>query len=268
MNVKASIYRSYCWYFKHFPLQKGKSFFGRFLYKLLGNAVFSIDGSKFELSPMGFIDKYLLYTGEFDGEVLRQVKQSLKNGGTFIDIGANFGYYTVLAAGMPHTKVIAFEPSPAEAARLQRNLTLNRLQNVLLHQVALSDKSEERYLHTYGEGNTGMNSLLHTAGSRERVAVRCERFDQLIGNDDLKSCRLIKIDVEGFEQNVLKGMGALLEKFKGNFVIEMNYGDDELDRINSDAVYEILSKRGFVSKLGKRFATHYNDFFSVSQPEA
>jgi FkbM family methyltransferase len=133
--------------------------------------------------------------------------------GIVLDIGANLGSYTVpVAKAHPHLEVLSFEPQRVVYLQLCTNIFLNRLANVMPYQYALSDAEwqEQLELPDYAtERNIGAFSVdaavrakdyeVQTHGKREAIsATLLDRFM-------LNNVRLIKIDVEGHELEVLRG---------------------------------------------------------------
>lgn len=139
-----------------------------------------------------------------------------------INVGANIGYYSCISAnrGIP---VIAFEPIPENAKLFAENIYENGWENVELLPLALGEKS--RILPIHGTG-TGASMVEGWAGipSSDKRFVSVNRLDSLIGNrESLVDERLLFwVDVEGFELEVLKGAGNLLERETGDiWVVEV-----------------------------------------------
>lgn len=147
----------------------------------------------------------------------------LKPGDVFVDIGANHGYFTMLAAAIvgPRGRVEAFEPNPRVFAQLEAHARLNRFDaTVRLHACALADRAEAgaRLYVSQVESNSGLSSLtpnpalLDAGGLSEEgtVPVVVDTFDAWFATSGLSRIDLIKIDVEGAESRVLAGMSAAL----------------------------------------------------------
>ena len=141
----------------------------------------------------------------------------LNAGGGFIDVGANIGDYSRVAA-LHFAEVHAFEPIPELAAKLRRELPAH----VIVHQLAASDRVGEAVLRIprpEGREVTGLASLNHPAdadGMRE-VVVPTRPLDTLrLGRPDA-----VKIDVEGFEATVLEGAAGLIASHRPALIIEI-----------------------------------------------
>lgn len=137
--------------------------------------------------------------------------QLLRPGDNVLDVGANVGYFSALAsmAVGPQGRVLAFEASPSTHQRLQTLVGANAYDNVRTMEVAVADKAGELKFHCGPLDHTGTASLRDLAERTSAVTrVKAIALDDLL--DTLPPVRLIKIDVEGAEALVLKGMSRLL----------------------------------------------------------
>lgn len=140
------------------------------------------------------------------------VRASLAPGDTFVDVGANFGYFTLLAAAVvgPAGVVVALEPDPRMAEELRGNVERNGLERVRVLPVAASDREGRATLAGFAEGdrNWGVSSLLDggEAGAAPRFEVPCAPLDALLDDVGIDGVALVKVDVEGAEWTVLRGM--------------------------------------------------------------
>lgn len=141
------------------------------------------------------------------------LRRLLKPGMTVVDVGANIGYYMLLAdqcvgaAG----KIICIEPSVENLPELRRNVEANGLANVTLHEVALGAEDGEVGL------KSGINSGVAELGQAEHV-VPVRRLDSLVS----ERVDFMKIDVEGYEGHVIAGAGGLIEKHRPTVFLEMH----------------------------------------------
>jgi FkbM family methyltransferase len=150
----------------------------------------------------------------------------LGRGDVFVDVGANVGYYALVASRLVGDtgRVYALEPAPDTYARLVETLAMNRAANVTPIQVAAGAETGEAVLHGAAEGHDEMSTLLdipdvvrarrpELTPSAERPAVETtvvvEPVHRLVDPSDLPRLDLIKIDVEGYEGAVLAGLGPV-----------------------------------------------------------
>jgi FkbM family methyltransferase len=160
-----------------------------------------------------------------ESESLNVFIKLLSRADSFIDIGANTGIYTLIAAALrPDIPLFAFEPLPRVYDALQQNLALNGWRercNILPY--ALADYDGKGSFHV-PPNDLPTSGSLHTSGFRghqgELIDVEIRRLDTLFPKDTPFS--LAKIDVEGFEDAVLRGMPNLLQQHRPDLIIECN----------------------------------------------
>lgn len=144
----------------------------------------------------------------FETELFRRI---LNPGDLCIDVGANIGYFSVLAGHCvgESGQVFAFEPAPANAELLQRNIALNRMQQHCLVEVAgLADQAGEATLYLHPD-NLGDHQLYVPNPQLNSVVVRLLRGDDYFA-DRPGPVSLVKIDTQGAEYQVVKGLMAVL----------------------------------------------------------
>jgi FkbM family methyltransferase len=143
--------------------------------------------------------------------------------GTCIDVGASFGWYSVGWAKRlgTHGKVLALEPDPRHYVSLVRNLKLNGLTNVIPVACAAGDYEGTLDLFTPAFGLTIFDaSAVRQEGMTAPIKVPMRTIDSLCSEFELVDIRLVKIDVEGFEPQVLHGMARLLERDRPTVIFE------------------------------------------------
>jgi FkbM family methyltransferase len=127
---------------------------------------------------------------------------------SFIDIGANVGYFTCILAHLAGSdgSVVAFEPEPNNLRLLRQNIALNQIRNARVEPVALGAKDDTASLFIYKNSNQGRHSLVASAGMTQ-IDVPVRRLDDVLRAQDrrFESIDLIKIDVEGYEPFALAG---------------------------------------------------------------
>lgn len=153
---------------------------------------------------------YFFYGGlPHERGTVKLLQRVLREGGVFIDVGANIGYFTKLASALVGTtgRVVAVEPMPAAQRLLQLNSAT--LHNVTIFTVALSDKNGTTTFYVRKKGD--MSSLSHDPCARP-VQIRVSTLDELL--PDQSRIDLIKIDVEGSELEVLRGGRKTLSQYR------------------------------------------------------
>jgi len=145
-----------------------------------------------------------LYVGLHEFADMAFVVHFLREGDLFLDIGANVGSFTVLASGVARARSFSFEPIADTARDLRRNIAVNNLASLVsVHELALGERDGEVAM-TVGLGP--MNTVVTGADADARM-VRQTTLDALPGAAD---ARMIKLDVEGHEENVLRGAERML----------------------------------------------------------
>lgn len=183
-----------------------------------------------------YIEWSILSTGTYEDEIGKLIKISLSEGDTAIDIGGNIGLQSLRMSSCvgPNGKVFSFEPLNYLQEKLKKNLALNRISNVTLFPFALSDQQNELDLPiNNNQWNQGTFSLSNkdTGNNKQRIVVKVA--DEMPEIQSLASVSLIKIDVEGFEFQVLKGLKQTLQKHKPRIIFEYdsNYWADTGQKI-------------------------------------
>jgi FkbM family methyltransferase len=152
-------------------------------------------------------------------------RELVKPGMTVVDVGANIGYFSLLSASLvgPTGQVHAFEPYPGYQERLKKSLAVNDLPHIRLVPFALSDKVEKHELYK-GLASASMHKWTYADPVfnqiHDVVTVRCLPLDEY-AKRYLNRIDLIKIDVDGYEMNVLRGGRESLKKYKPVVVIEL-----------------------------------------------
>lgn len=159
---------------------------------------------------------YWLGTYEFENQ--EAILKNLGKGFYILDIGAHVGFYTLLfsdAVG-PDGKVVSFEPSLKNFNVLKRHMVINKCENVRLVNKAVSDISGAGFLF---EGESSFTNHLGEKG----VGVEITTIDEWCENEGFAP-NLIKIDVEGFEPNVLTGGRMTIQKYSPVVAVAYNPG--------------------------------------------
>lgn len=173
------------------------------------------------------IATYVWVFAEWEPELTRFVSSRLADGDVFVDIGANIGYYSLLAARSVGDDggVVAVEASPAMFAELRRNVELNDLDaRIRLVNKAAAAKSGTLTVFAGPRHNAGMSTTLASRGLTVETTVPAMPLDELLTFGEITSMRLIKIDVEGAEPDVLAGMGNLIGALRpdAEIVVELS----------------------------------------------
>ncbi|GIV29276.1 MAG: hypothetical protein KatS3mg028_0342 [Bacteroidia bacterium] len=215
----------------------------------------SFYGFRIVLPPeKNFEIEEIYYLGFYEAGTMKVIKQLLKNGGVFVDIGASVGLMSLYAAELLKNKkgeVWAFEPVPVMYDALSKSIEINQFNTIRAFNVALGDKEGVLPIYT----KRACPSLVHKDGETPDFSVPVQVLDTLVQKNNLKNVRLMKIDVEGFEMNVLKGCSHLLSLPEAPALCieyESNYANMEVFRFISN----INEYRFFQLSKGKSIESH------------
>jgi FkbM family methyltransferase len=181
-------------------------------------------------------------------------KTLLKPGDAYADVGAHVGFHTLIARKLVGADglVVAVEPQPWNAARLLGNWQLNDFSNLQLHIGAAGEHSGQVELNPQPNSDRARLSLSEETNRQEAVfTVPVLSLSDILKKND-RRYRLIKIDVEGFELEVVNGLKAAFDLID-NVLIEILDTKDPCER--STAVFSLLEASGFTLKTvtGQQF---------------
>lgn len=180
------------------------------------------------------------------------IQRLLKPGDTFVDVGANRGIHTMFAARyLRGGRVVSFEPNPQTFRVLQAHVTMNDLANVEVHNMGVSDEEGVLHLQSFeSDMPSGCSFIDKGYGPvKETFPVPVRRLEDVLGGEPLQGRTLIKVDTEGFDHRVIRGMGRLLES--PQLIIATEVVDDWLRRSGSSAkdLFDDMVGRGFEAFL-------------------
>lgn len=194
--------------------------------KLTGDSWCDIDGGEILVDLNEYIGKAAFFVGDLDRKISWVCKQIVNKGDVVLDIGANIGMVTILLSDLVGAdgKVHSFEPNPMLISKLTKSIDRNNIKNVSLHQIALGSDVGELELVT-PRHNQGLGSLvLHKNKTNcDHVMVKVDTLNNITKSEKIKSVRLVKIDVEGFEYQVFCGAQTFLSDTQPDTILfELN----------------------------------------------
>jgi len=214
---------------------------GRVIVDIPGGGVLSVSTKDSGLGLM------LRAQGEFEPIQTKDFIGSIKSDDTVFDIGANIGYYTVIAAKIvgPKGKVFAFEPDEENAEELTRNIRLNKLTNVVVITSALSDKVGYAYF-ARDSSNPGESRI---SRAKTDTKVRTITLDEFMKVWKIRNLKIIKMDVEGAEVKVVSGAKSLKNRKGIKLFTEVNTEALEEMKTSPEKYMNALTDLGFTPKL-------------------
>jgi FkbM family methyltransferase len=163
----------------------------------------------FKLMASRYVANNWMVDGKFEAEEMRIAQQELKHVDVFVDVGANIGYYTCLA-GVAKVPVLAFEPYPRNLWNLYESIRLNDQRDVEVFPIALG--SQPGITDIYGATGPSASLLQNWSGysAKHKHTISVNTMDAVIADRVVGRRAFIKIDVEGFEYQVLLGAKKVL----------------------------------------------------------
>lgn len=208
---------------------------------------FEVDffGMKYKGHTQNHIDRFVYFMGGYEKGMLHFIRENLENSKdkVFIDIGANVGHHTLFASKFA-SSVYAFEPYQKVRAGLEEKIKINNLKNVNIIPYALGIKDEELPFYEPPDSNTGTGSFLKDfkpTNTDQGLKLIVKNGTQLFDELGVKSAAVIKLDTEGYEASVLKGLLPFLEKTKPIIIMEYGSESERLFKENPE-VRDFLEK--------------------------
>ena len=179
------------------------------------------------LAPLDdYVGRAVYYVGDLDRKVSWVCSRLVKSGDTVLDIGANIGLVTMHLSSLVGNlgKVHSFEPNPYLNTNIEQAIAYNRITNVRLHKIGLGEFDQELRL-SVPVGNTGAASFVPDGSLAESLLIRVpvRPLTDVASEEKIEKIDFIKIDVEGYEPQVLRGGSDLLERCRPRAIIfELN----------------------------------------------
>ena len=172
-------------------------------------------GYDFKCDLRDTISREVCFTGQYEPQETALVQSILRRGMTFVDVGANWGYFTLLAANLVGRKgrVLSLEPDPRHFKSLSANVARSELHQVTALQVAAADEAGTLSLAGYDErgGNYGVSRIVADSNDQKQLfRVAANSLDQLFEEHSVASVDLMKMDIEGGEAFAIKGLAKSL----------------------------------------------------------
>lgn len=213
-----------------------------------GKIMKKIQGSRMilDLNDLGISRELALY-GVHEKNSTEEVKKIIKPGMKILEVGANIGYYALLETKLagPSGHLYAIEPSPYNFDTLKKNLELNSVRNADLHQAAFGETRTKAKFYMYDRSN--LSSFI----KREDMGMECKEVEvEIITLDDFLRGRpvdFIRMDVEGYEREILRGSAKALSEGKKPKYFFIEVHSELLHKKNSSGreIFEFLADHGY-----------------------
>lgn len=162
-------------------------------------------GATMYCNPRDFLQHIILHFGVWEPNISATIEGILKPGDVAVDVGANVGYDTLLAASLvgPTGSVVSIEASPRIFKSLESNIASNSFRNIRPLQVAVSESEGVVDLYSGPRSNSGLTSTVQRQGLAREATVKAMPLEAILSADEIARLRLIKIDVEGAEAAIV-----------------------------------------------------------------
>lgn len=195
------------------------------------------NGIRYEIHLNDYND-WLLFFG-INNQHKENIYAKIKDGDLVLDVGVNIGEVLLnIAKVNPNGEIHGFEPAKSTFEKLNKNISLNPYSNINIHQIALSDKIETVY-YEVKEGHSGGTMMSKEKKDKLNHFLEALTLDEFVSRNSIKKIDFIKVDIEGFEMNFLKGAEKTLQSFRPSIFMEVD--QSKLTRQNSSAK-ELLGK--------------------------
>ncbi|MEV0010808.1 FkbM family methyltransferase [Streptomyces sp. NPDC047973] len=224
-------------------------------------------GAQFNTDTRDLIQRYIYIFGLWEPPLTKWLQRTLQPGDTFVDVGANIGYFSLLASRLVEAsgRVVAVEASPDFHTLLSANVSLNKATNVRTVSEAVSDRAEILHFILASSANMGANSIVPYAGEAEsQIDVPARPLPDILSASELAAARVIKVDVEGAEGAVVRGIVPALGRLRPDAELAIEVTPERLARLGESAqeLLDALASHGF------RPYRLPNDYAPASYPRA
>jgi len=206
------------------------------------------------------VERSLYETGHYERGTLTFIKDNLKAGDTYMDIGTNIGVHALLAAKVVGEKgsVWAFEPHHQTMSVLEKNITENEFENIHTFQCGIGAEKSKAVLYDNWSINKGASSTVVKAEKSVAVEIDILPLDMVVQQQSLRP-KMLKMDVEGMELEVLKGASRTIEAYKPILIVEFSEDRAELPEgrkklynyLQNLNTYELFKQKGGKERTGK-----------------
>jgi FkbM family methyltransferase len=197
--------------------------------------------------PLDHAHAGLIVRGTLEPPVQEALRRLLAPGAVFYDVGANIGFFTILGARLvgPEGRVIAFEPVPACARAVARNIELNGFAHAEIREEAVGARSAADRLLVVGEASwSHLASTGRHADVREEIDVKVVAIDELVAAGAVPPPDVLKIDTEGAELQAIAGMRATIERHRPAIVCELHDTNAEFCALMDELGYATTNLDG------------------------
>lgn len=205
-------------------IKKLESLFTKLYYKIKVDGPVIINGEEFHVNKSHNYSYWKYFSGNkvIEPEIFLILKEYLKQGDVFFDIGAFVGSHSLYASRKVgvNGQVLSFEPNPFNAQELRKNILLNGIENISLFQIALGG-TNRKFDFCLPKRHGDKTSLLLNGNGTNKISIDERTLKSFVEEQRISPC-LIKMDVEGYEYEIFKGSESYFINNKPNTICEIH----------------------------------------------
>jgi len=216
-------------------------------------------GFKYKGNLNSYVDRRVFFWGAHEQEVMLFMGSLITPGSVVLDIGANVGNHSLYFASKGAV-VYSFEPNPEVADLIQEKIDLNKIENIFLQRIGLSNQNQELEFYAPTGDNKGIGSFIPDFINTNKTIgkIQVKRGDEFVSENKLSKVDFIKIDAEGSEYQILEGLHETLVRYKPRIVIEY------LKRDKDDLLFFLKNHPNY---MAFSIEGNFNHFTFFNQPQ-
>lgn len=227
----------------------------------------TVDGCRMAVDTRDVIQRWIYLFGVWEPHLTAWLRHRLAPGDTIVDVGANVGYYSLLASRLvgPGGAVVAVDASREFTDQLSTNAQLNGANNIRIIHAAVSDTVRVLTFALASETNLGGTTIVpFAAPARSRFELPAVPLPALLEPAEIRAARVIKIDVEGAEGQVVRGMEPLLDQLRAAVEIVVEVNPKRIAQVG-DSITELFAT---MARHGFHAYRITNDYYASTYPRA
>ena len=227
----------------------------------------TVFGSRMRGNARDLVQGYIFYFGVWEPNLTSFVSRRLKGDQkrTFVDVGANVGYFSLLASKfLTEGRVVAIEAHPSIFKKLEENIKLNAESDIEAIHRAASDRAGMLNIFHAGSENEGATTTITNRFNDDSSLVEASTLDALLTDIDISAVKLIKIDVEGAEYEVLKGMEGTLSCLPDDAEVIVEITPSHEDPGRTQWIFDYFNSLGY---FAYGLSNNYDPLFYINRFE-
>ncbi|MGP8300206.1 FkbM family methyltransferase [Streptomyces inhibens] len=207
-------------------------------------------GAAMAVDTQDLIQRFIYMFGLWEPHMTHWLQRRLRPGDTYVDVGANVGYFSLLASQLvgKDGRVVAIEALPAFHGRILQHIEINGRSNIRAVNTAVADERKMVTFILASSSNMGAASIVPYGGPAEvTLDVEAHPLPEVLAPEELSSARVIKVDVEGAEGGVIRGLAPVLDKLRPDAEITVEVTPDRMQQLgdSADELLETMRQHGF-----------------------